>query len=99
MDAITKATEEAETLRLTEQNEFKTLYEAEQAKVAEYEPKVLAQQARDEARKTVLLEKLGEDADDFKTLDVPALEKVVEKLTTLAYHSNVMSTNYIVLIS
>jgi hypothetical protein len=35
-----KADEEAETARLTEQQKFQELYEAEKAKVAEYEPVV-----------------------------------------------------------
>ena len=84
LDDIQKANDEAETARLAEQNKFKELYETANAKVAEYEPLIEAQKARDEARKTVLLEKIGEDADDFKGLDVPALEKVVEKLTKLS---------------
>ena len=83
LEEMKKANEEAETARLAEQNKFEELYNAEKLKVAEYEPQIKAQKARDEARKAVLLEKLGDDADDFKGLEVPALEKVVEKLTKL----------------
>ena len=90
LDDIQKASKEAETKRLEEQNEFKTIAEQRletitelEAKVADYEPQIEEMKARDEERKTALLEKLGDDADDFKGLDVPALEKVVEKLTKL----------------
>jgi len=79
--AIKTANEEAETARLAEQNKFEELYNSEKAKVAELEPEVAKFRTANEAKKTALLEKLGEDADSFKTLDVPALEKVVEKLT------------------
>jgi len=81
LDAIQTANDEAETARLAENEDFKGLLEIANAKVAEYEPEVLESRAYNEAKKTALLEKLGEDADSFKTLDVPALEKVVEKLT------------------
>ena len=81
LDAIKLANEEAETARLAEQNKFEELYNSEKAKVAELEPEVAKFRTANEAKKTALLEKLGEDADSFKTLDVPALEKVVEKLT------------------
>jgi hypothetical protein len=84
LDAITKANEEAETARLAEQNEFKTLYETEKAKVAEYEPVVETYNTYMSAKKTALLEQLGDDADDFSGLDVPALEKVVAKITKLS---------------
>ena len=83
LDAIKLANEEAETARLAEQNKFEELYNSEKAKVAELEPEVAKFRTANEAKKTALLEKLGEDADSFKTLDVPALEKVVEKLTKL----------------
>ncbi len=83
LEAMKKANEEAETARLTEQNKFQELYEAEKAKVADYEPVVNKYNDYMEAKKTALLEKLGDDADDFKGLEVPALEKVVEKLTKL----------------
>ena len=83
LDAITKANEEAEKKRLEEQNEFQQLYEAEKAKVAEYEPVVENYNTYMTAKKTALLEQLGDDADDFSGLDVPALEKVVAKLSTM----------------
>ena len=83
LDDIKLASTEAEEKRLKENEEFKTLYETEKAKVAEYEPLVNDYKARDEARKAVLLEKLGEDADDFKELGISALEKVVNKITNL----------------
>jgi hypothetical protein len=79
--AIKTANEEAETARLAEQNKFEELYNSEKAKVAELEPKVSEYEAINEAKKAVLLEKLGDDADDFKGLGIPALEKVVERLT------------------
>ena len=78
-----KADEEAETARLTEQQKFQELYEAEKAKVAEYEPVVENYNTYMTAKKTALLEQLGDDADDFSGLDVPALEKVVAKLSTM----------------
>ena len=78
-----KADEEAETARLTEQQKFQQLYEAEKAKVAEYEPVVENYNTYMTAKKTALLEQLGDDADDFSGLDVPALEKVVAKLSTM----------------
>jgi len=83
LDAIKKANEEAETERLTEQKKFQELYEAEKAKVAEYEPVVNQHKEYMSAKKSALLEKLGDDADDFSGLDVPALEKVVAKLSTM----------------
>ena len=79
-----KADEEAETARLTEQQKFQELYEAEKAKVAEYEPVVENYNTYMTAKKTALLEQLGDDADDFSGLDVPALEKVVAKITKLS---------------
>ncbi len=81
LDDIQRANNEAETLRLEEQNKFEELYNSEKAKVAELEPEVAKFREANEARKTALLDKLGDDADDFKGLDVPALEKVVLKLT------------------
>jgi len=81
LDAINLANEEAETLRLEEEGKLSELNEKLKAKVAELEPEVEKFRTANEAKKTALLEKLGEDADSFKTLDVPALEKVVEKLT------------------
>ena len=83
LDAIQTANDEAETARLAENEDFKGLLEIANAKVAEYEPEVLESRAYNEAKKAVLLEQLGEDADDFKGLGIPALEKVVEKLTKL----------------
>jgi len=80
MDAITKATEEAETARLTEQNEFKTLYEAEQAKVAEYEPVIERYKADTETRKTALLESLGDDAEGCENWEMSQLETLAKKL-------------------
>jgi len=81
LDAIQTANDEAETARLAENEDFKGLLEIANAKVAEYEPEVLESRAYNEAKKAVLLEQLGEDADDFKGLGIPALEKVVERLT------------------
>ena len=83
LDAIQTANDEAETARLAENEDFKGLLEIANAKVAEYEPEVLESRAYNEAKKAALLEKLGDDADDFKGLGIPALEKVVEKLTKL----------------
>jgi len=80
MDGITKAAEEAETVRLTEQNEFKTLYEAEQVKVAELSPLVDEYKTVKEARKTVLLEQLGEDAKGLEDWGLPQLEVLAKKL-------------------
>ena len=83
LEEIQKASEEAENARLAENEDYKTLLEKANAKIADYEPRVKAQEARDEAKKTALLEQLGDDADDFSGLDVPALEKVVAKLSTM----------------
>jgi len=82
LEDIQKANEEAETARLAEQNKFQELYEAEKLKVAEYEPVVNNYNTYMDAKKTALLEQLGDDADSFKGLDVPALEAVVKKLIT-----------------
>ena len=82
-DALVSANEEAAKKQLEAQEKYKELYEAEQLKTAELSPIVEQYKADNEARKSVLLEKLGDDADDFKELGVPALEKVVEKLTKL----------------
>ena len=82
--AIKLANEEAETARLAEQNKFQELYEAEKLKVAEYVPIVEQHNKYVSDRKAVLLEQLGDDAADFDGLDIPALEKVVSKLTSLS---------------
>ena len=84
LEEIQKASEEAENARLAENEDYKTLLEKANAKIADYEPRVKAQEARDEAKKTALLEQLGDDADYFSGLDVPALEKVVAKITKLS---------------
>jgi hypothetical protein len=81
LDTLKKANEEAVKQQLEDQNKFQELYEAEKLKTAELEPEVQKFREQTEAKKTALLAKLGDDADDFKGLDVPALEKVVEKLT------------------
>ncbi len=84
LDKVQKDTEKAEAKRLEEQNKFQELYQSAQAKVDEYEPVVTQYRTDMENRKTALLEQLGDDADDFKGLDVPALEKVVAKITKLS---------------
>ena len=81
LDDRIKADNEAETKRLEEEGKLAELNENLKAKVAELEPEVAKFREQTEAEKAVLLEKLGDDADSFKTLDVPALRKVVEKLT------------------
>jgi hypothetical protein len=81
---LRKQTRKLKQQRLEEQNEFQTLYETEKAKVAEYEPVVENYNTYMTAKKTALLEQLGDDADDFSGLDVPALEKVVAKITKLS---------------
>jgi len=83
LDKIQKDHEKAEQKRLEEQNQFQELYEVAQKKVEEYEPLVNQFKTERETRKADLLEKLGDDADDFSGLDVPALEKVVAKLSTM----------------
>ena len=84
LEDIQKANEEAEKARLAENEDYKGLLEIANAKVEEYEPVVTQYRTDLENRKTALLEKLGDDADDFKGLDVPALEKVVAKITNLS---------------
>jgi len=66
---------------LADNEDYKGLLEIANTKIAEYEPKILAQKERDDARKTALLDQLGDDADKFKGLDVPALEAIVELKT------------------
>ena len=85
---IKAANEAAEKQRMEEQNKYKELYEAEVERVNDYKSQVdtltpIVDQfnADNEKRKTALLEKLGDDAERFQGLDIPALEKVVEKLT------------------
>ena len=80
-----QAQKEAEQKRLEEQEQYKTLYEQEKEaraqEVAELKPLAEQWTGYNEKRRAELLEKLGDDADNFRTLELGALEVVVSKLT------------------
>jgi len=85
LSEMEKAQKDAEQKRLEEQEQFKTLYEQEKEAHAQtvQELKPLAEQwtGYNEKRRAELLEKLGDDADNFKNLELGALEAVVKRLT------------------
>jgi len=80
IDASNKATEEAAKLSLLEQNKFEDLYKASEAKVAEYEPVIKEYTDFKSARKSALLEQLGDDAEGCENWEVSQLEILAKKM-------------------
>ena len=80
LDAIKTANQEAETLRLTENEDFKTLLDQANAKVAEYEPVIKEYTDFKSARKSALLEQLGDDAEGCENWEVSQLEILAKKM-------------------
>jgi len=81
LDKIQKDNEKAEQQRLEDEGKLAELNETLKAKIAEYEPVVQEYTDFKASRKSALLEKLGDDAEDFKNLGIAELEKLVDKLT------------------
>ena len=80
LDAIKTANQEAETLRLTENEDFKTLLDQANAKVAEYEPVIKEYTDFKSARRSALLEQLGDDAEGCENWEVSQLEILAKKM-------------------